>query len=125
MTTLTKMIYIASPYSPKGVHKIFHKVIKYFRYLKITKVIARLQDEYPYAFIGPITQSHHTAKYMKCKCSLFKSWQKRDLTYISHCDEVWVMKMKDWDKSTGVKAEIKFAIKNNIPVRYLEEDDIK
>lgn len=33
--------------------------------------------------------------------------------------EVWVLMFEGWDKSTGVKAEIDFAIANNIPVKYI------
>ena len=33
--------------------------------------------------------------------------------------EVWVLMFDGWDKSTGVKAEIDFAIANNIPVKYI------
>jgi len=34
--------------------------------------------------------------------------------------EVWVLKFEGWDKSTGVAAEIKFALENNILVKYID-----
>ncbi len=116
---LTKMIYIASPYNYYHWCPLIDWVIKFYRYYKITKIIGMLQDKYKYAFIGPITQSHHTSKYMKSKCGLFKSWELRDLTYISRCDEVWVIKMSGWKESKGVQAEIKFA-KNIVLAGYNE-----
>lgn len=113
---LTKMIYVASPYSSH--QKYFKKIHQWYRYWKVTKLIAHLQDLYPYAFIGPITQSHHTAKFMKNGDTGFKSWEKRDLTYISRCDEVWVLMINGWRESVGVTEEIEFAKENKILVRY-------
>lgn len=108
-TKLTKVVYRASPYSGYHYLSIVNWFIRLKRYLQVTSLIGKLQDIYPYAFIGPITQSHHTAKYMKSDCSLFKSWRIRDLTYISRCDEVWVAKLEGWDQSVGVLAEIECA----------------
>lgn len=122
---LTKLIYTASPYSPIGWHKLLGYFIKLYRNYIITRVIGKLQDLYPYAFIGPITQSHHTAKHMKNKCGKFKSWARRDLTYISRCDEVWVVKMSGWAESTGVQEEIKFAQKKKIPVRFIDHSTLR
>lgn len=110
---LTKMIYIASPYSHKSA------LIRHFRVESIDKAIGKLQDRYPYAFIGPITQSARTVEYMKSKGTGFESWETRDLTYISRCDEVWIVKLAGWEKSVGVIKEIAFALENNIPVKYL------
>jgi hypothetical protein len=31
--------------------------------------------------------------------------------------------MDGWNKSSGVAEEIEFAIKNSIPVKYVEDDD--
>jgi len=123
---LTKMVYIASPYSGYHWLGIVNFFIRLKRYLQVTRLIGKLQDKYPYAFIGPITQSHHTSKYMKSKCSLFKSWRLRDLTYISRCDEVWVCTLEGWDESVGVLAEIEFA-KNihRCKVKYLDPDTLK
>lgn len=122
---VTKMIYIASPYTGKSPFAIINFFIRLSRYRQITSLIGKLQDKYKYAFIGPITQSHHTAKYMKSKCSLFKSWRLRDLTYISRCDEVWVAMMPGWDESVGVLSEIEFA-KNihRCKVKYLDPETL-
>lgn len=116
---LTKMIYIASPYSHKSPS------VQEERYMEITKAIGKLQDRFNYAFIGPITQSHNTVRFMKSKGTGFTSWELRDLTYISHCDEVWVVKLPGWKKSIGVTKEIIFAEENLIPVKYLTSKSLK
>lgn len=116
---LTKMVYIASPYSDTD------RGVMYYRYRCVTRAIGALQDRYSYAFIGPITQSHHTAEFMTTGCTAFKSWAKRDLTYISHCDAIWVLLLDGWDKSIGVTKEIEFCKQHKIPIKYLEPHSLK
>ena len=116
---LTSLIYIASPFSSKLIYPL-NKIHEYIRYRRVTKMIGKLQDTFPYAFIGPITQSYHTKKFSKSKCGQFKSWEIVDLTFISKCDELWVIEMDGWEESTGVQAEIKFAKKRKIPVSYID-----
>lgn len=109
----TKLIYLASPYSHES------KDIMRSRFEMVTKVAAKLQDTYEYAFILPITMSHVTAGYMKNKGTSFADWEIRDLTYLSKCDELWVVCLKGWEESKGVEAEIAFAAKQKIPIKYL------
>ncbi len=124
MTTLTKMIYICSPYSGKSKYKFVNYFIRLFRFRKITKIIGQLQDLYPYAFIGPITQSHLTAKYMKNQGTSFKSWELRDLTYIHHCNEVWVIMLPGWDESKGILEELNYSIKHCIKVKHIDPNNL-
>lgn len=119
MIRLTKMIYLASPYSH------ISQRVRLQRYEAITRITGELQDKYPYAFIGPITQSHQTAKYMKGSCTAFTSWAKRDLTYISRSDEVWVIMIPGWYESIGVTKEIEFCHRHNIKVRYVDPETLR
>lgn len=115
------MIYVASPYTYKSRIPGLSWLRRYLRYRAITKIIGRLQDKYPYAFIGPITQSHNTAKYMLNSATDFKSWARRDLTYISHCDEMWVVLLDGWNQSTGVLAEVKFLkSRRNFNIKFID-----
>src|ERR1700677_1908486 len=98
---LTKLIYICSPYTYKTSNlRLRHKIQKQ-RYEDITKIAGKLEEIYPYAFILPITMSHQTAKYMdkSAEDGEFKYWARRDFTYISRCDELWVIQLKGWDES--------------------------
>jgi hypothetical protein len=109
---LTKLVYIASPYTYKGIgiRLCKRKIMQKKRYEEVTRVAGLLEEKYPYAFILPITMSHNTAKHMKVKNNgEFKYWARRDLTYINKCDELWVVTMPGWDESIGVIEEIKFA----------------
>lgn len=120
----TKMIYIASSYTcrDKRLSRDAQLDVELLRYLGVTQAIGRLQDKYPYAFIGPITQSHHTANYMKSRKTTFDAWRLRDLTYISRCDELWILTDKDesWRKSKGVTEEVEFAMINDIPIKFID-----
>lgn len=119
---LTKMIYLASPYScmDPSAGLIPAALIRQARYDAVTKCAGILEDTYPYAFIQPITQSHNTSKYHKKKDTGFKAWETRDLTFVSRCDEVWVLGIEGWSESIGVQAEISFAVVNNIPVKFID-----
>lgn len=141
MKNLTKLIYLASPYSYKincssdsrrCICKKIKKQEEKYRYILITKIAGKLQDRFPYAFILPITMSHNTARYMKTKGGGFEHWETIDFTYISKCDEVWVVTMNGWKESIGVMKEIEFATKNKIPIQYYDfkldsfiNDDVK
>lgn len=119
---LTKMVYVASAYTAKNKNLSQHakKNLERFRERSVTKCIGFLHDIYPYAFIGPITQSYQTAPFTKSKKGSFKYWEKIDLTFVSRCDELWVFTLPGWKESTGVKAEIKFAKAKKIPVKYID-----
>lgn len=121
---LLKLVYVASPYTAKGYPKELKKTVERQRANLVTKIIGKLQDSYQISFIGPITQSHHTAKHMDSKTGKFSCWRDIDLTYITACKkmggELWVVTMEGWDKSTGVLAEIKYAEELGIPVKYVD-----
>lgn len=110
---LTKLIYLASPYSHKS------KAIMTLRLVDADMALGRLQDKYPYAFIGPITQSARTVKYMNSTDEGFGAWERRGLTYVSRCDELWVLDIPGWQDSVGVQAEIAFAYQLQIPVKVV------
>ena len=125
MTQLTKMIYIASPYTSKKLDPVEKFQEEVDRYMAITQYIGELQDQYPYAFIGPITQSHNTAMFMSNKDTTFANWEARDKTFIARCDELWVIQIDGWMESVGVRAEIKFAHEQGIPVFYFPPESMK
>jgi hypothetical protein len=125
---LTKVNYLASPYTFKGpnISEACRLRVENLRYRQITKIAGKLEDRYPYAFILPITMSHNTAQFMETrKEGTFKNWARRDFSYINKCDEVWVVTMDGWKESVGVQEEIKFATNNSIPVNYVHPVTLK
>ncbi len=121
---LTKMIYIASPYTSRMQGKM-KRLEEKSRCLLVDQAIGQLQDRYPYAFIGPITQSARTVVHMKTQKTTFEHWEIRDLTYVSRCDELWVLALPGWDQSVGVLAEIDFAYTLNLPVQFVNPETLE
>lgn len=120
-----RVIYLASPYSYTSKIPGVSWIVRKYRERLITQIAGRLHDSNPdVAFILPITQSHRVARYMKTNSTAFSAWADRDLEFIRRSDEVWVVLMSGWDRSIGVKAEIKFALGHDIPVKYLNSSTL-
>lgn len=120
----TKMVYVASAYSSKLVWPL-NKIQEYFRYRAVTKCIGKLHDKYPYAFIGPITQSHNTTSFTSTKTGGFEHWVNIDLTYISKCDELWLFMNDGWKTSVGVRRELWHCFENNIKIKLINPKTYK
>lgn len=104
--------YLASPYSHKN------KSIRYKRFIDITTIAAKLFNEGHILFC-PITQSHNLADTGMLEGS-WEFWERVDLAFLAKSEELYVVTMDGWKESVGVGAEIDFAIKNNIPVKYVD-----
>lgn len=50
----------------------------------------------------------------------FETWKSYDLKMIKLLDGVLVLMLAGWQESIGVRAEIEFALKNGIEVRYVD-----
>lgn len=99
---MNKLLYVAGPYSGK-----------------IEENIARAEE----VSIGLIRNGFHVftphknmAGYEKYEGDGigYRTWMDMDLDFLSRCDALYVM--ANSDKSFGVQKEIKFAMKNGIPV---------
>jgi nucleoside 2-deoxyribosyltransferase len=106
------LVYLAGPYSHR-LNRIRHR-----RYNQLTEVSARLLQQGILNF-SPITHSHNQQEFLEDFSTGFDDWRRNDLAYVSRCEEVMVLMIPGWDKSYGVKEEIKFAKKNGIPVTYI------
>lgn len=120
------IIYCASPYSAKNTtNEKIKSLIEETRAIAITQIIGKLEDKHECAFIGPITQSHHTGQYRKKRDGAFEQYKNIDLTYISICDEVWVVMLPGWEESVGVTTEVQFANEKGIPVKYINPETLR
>lgn len=68
---------------------------------------------------SPITESHQYSQIMGLNGS-WDFWREHDLLMLSKCDELWVLKLRGWEKSVGVTAEIAAAKEMNKPIIYVE-----
>ena len=81
---------------------------------------------------SPITHSHPLTKLDKYEVPhTWDYWQHIDYQFIDWCDELWVLVPTERDgkerveNSTGVTAEIKYAVEQNKPVKFFEIEDDK
>ena len=114
----TRLYYLASPYSASTDEQMQHN------YELITKLGAIITELYGYALIMPITTSHQMRKFNPNLGTSWEFWQRVDLNYLAHCDELIVVTMPGWKESIGVTAEIAFATQREIPITYLDPIDL-
>lgn len=118
---MRKFVYLASPYSHGS------KLIEKYREHKVTHCAAFLKEKYKeVVFFLPITQSCAMRDKNKALGTSFESWKDDDIHVVSKlADELWVLTLDGWDQSIGVLAEIKCAISNNVPIRYVNPDTLQ
>lgn len=112
-----KLIYLASPYSHKS------KGVMSIRHLLITLIGDKLIGQGTHVF-GPITESHQYVAQGGNAGTAWTFWAEHDKLMITKCDELWVIKLKGWEASTGVTAEIEYAKELGIPIWYFDPLDL-
>ncbi len=116
---MNKLIYLANSYSSKHKDVVDAALQRTQRRALESAVGLKLKKKYGVTLILPIAISAAMADFGLLDTG-FDQWAQDDFTFISKCDEVWVMLSDGWDTSYGVREEIKFAHKHNIPVKYLD-----
>jgi len=105
------MILISSPYSHPDV------TIKMERVKKIA-IFVDAEIKKSNLVFSPVLYGLKVLQYVDGMDD-WATWKTFCENAILVSNEVWVLMFEGWDKSTGVKAEIEFAIANNIPVKYI------
>lgn len=116
----SKLIYLANAYSSKLENKDDAKLQCAKRRLLESLIGGKLKKKYGVTLILPIAISASMADL----CSFdtgFDTWAGDDFTFISKCDEVWVLTSRGYLHSYGVREEIIFAQNNNIPIFYINQ----
>ena len=112
------MIYLASPYSS---HE--SETVERWRFEKVQEVTASLLAKGLTVF-SPIAYSHQFVTHFQGFGKCFESWRFFDEEMIAACDEVWCLKLPDWEKSRGVIAELQLARQLGKPVAYIIDRDL-
>lgn len=106
-----KLIYLASPYS----HKL--TAIRELRFRQVCRAAMFLIKEGNMIY-SPIAHSHNISK--QGLPANYEFWQEFDTRMIALCDEIWVLMLKDWEKSIGIKEELAYANTLGKPVQFVE-----
>lgn len=109
-----KKVYLAIPYT--GMRESSYEQANQFT------VDAMRMGYNPFS---PITHSHPLTDYGVPTSWDF--WETIDMDWIDICEEVWVLVPHEGTKkvkeSTGVQAEIKYALKNNKQIKWFMYDE--
>jgi hypothetical protein len=106
------VIYIASPYTHEDEY------VMNARFEQISKITAKLAAEGVVAF-SPITYGHTLLGFEKMPTN-WAFWQNFCLSFLQHCNELWVYQMEGWEQSKGIAEEIEFAKKKEITIKYIK-----
>lgn len=105
------LIYLASPYSHEDT------AIRDERFNIVCRVAARLMAQ-GHLIFSPIAHTHPIAMAGELPTG-WDFWQKYDHAHLDAAAQVWVLRIDGWDRSTGVKAEIDYAMSKGKPVAYI------
>lgn len=108
------MIYLAQPYTHP------EKSVRNYRYNAALHICADY-TKMGFLIYSPIIHYHNVAERFHLPTD-FPFWRELNFSALARCDEIWVFPLEGWDKSLGLKAEIREAARLNIPPTYLHED---
>ena len=114
---MKNLIFISSPYThedPKVVEENFAQVAKLSAHLTSKGYVA----------FSPIVYGHTLLNWTKMEAD-WETWKAFCLTFLKKSEELWVYRMDGWNRSRGVAEEIEFAIKNNIIIKYLDNEQFE
>jgi hypothetical protein len=106
-----KSVYLAAPLS----HRF--KFIMWRRYRIVSQIAGLLMWD-GYIVFSPLSHSHMIAKLNKSSRN-WSFWSYQDYHQLKKNDELFVLTLKGWEKSTGVQCEISWARELNMPIRYI------
>lgn len=107
-------IYLASPYTPRHGESVEERV----RAAAIAT--CRLMEETGHPVFSPIVHSHALCEYLPDRLRFDHDfWMEQDLPILSRASRLCVLRIPGWTYSAGVRKEILFAQRQNIPVQLL------
>ena len=105
------LIYLASPYS----HPSEETRIERFR--SVCATAAKLMAK-GYKIFSPIAHTHPIAEAGQLPTG-WDYWDSYDRAILSCCKEIWVLRLKGWEFSKGIGAELDIAKELGLTIRFL------
>lgn len=107
-------IYLASPYSDPDPD------VREERYRRVCIAASKIIDSGSIVY-SAIAHTHGISEYGKLPKS-WEFWQEQDKPYMEWATCMMVLCLPGWEKSVGVKAEVKIMEEAGKPVIYIDED---
>lgn len=108
-------VYVAIPYTHPSL------AMKKYRFEVANLYTAWLFRQGVWAF-SPIGHSHPLGPYDVG--TGWSDWEAFDLHLIDNCKEVHVLMLPGWRESHGVQDEVKYAMAEGVPVRYITVEQL-
>lgn len=105
-------IYLGSPYTSESEAKMNE------RYEAALHCTGWLLGKRTWAY-SPIVHCHHLVKSRSLPPG-FDFWADFDYSMISQSDSMYILTIKGWRESRGLKKEAGFCLANDIPIWYVE-----
>jgi hypothetical protein len=109
------MIYLASPYT----HPL--EEIRAHRYVAVHKYTSLLMQRGATVF-SPIVYGHQF-RLLGPQVIPHTFWIDFNYTILKACKECRVLKLRGWEQSAGIHAEIAYAFDNDITLTFVEEKE--
>jgi len=103
------MIYLSIPYAG-------HEYVSF----RVSCAVAAKLVEAGNVVIAPIIHGHALSEHGHMLDHGRDFWLKHDLEILYHCNQVVVVKLKGWEESVGVQAEMAEARKLGIPILFVD-----
>lgn len=113
------MVYVAAPYTHES------RTVMNRRANQVARACPDLIELYDVYTFSPITYSRGVEVTNPDVPTDFEYWEGFDLFMISLCAELWVYRMDGWAHSKGVSHEVRWALDNGIPVRYIDPETLE
>lgn len=114
-TMSSDIAYLASPYAHEN------RAIMKHRLNIATQMAAHLFEQGVFVF-SPLTHNVDIDALTSSKG--WQKWKQYDLSLLEHCDRLILLKQPGWEKSVGVADELNFAIKHQMPIEYIEWEEM-
>jgi hypothetical protein len=106
------MIYLASPYTHP------REEVMQERFEAVCDLVAHYIFRQREPIFSPILYGHALTQQHDLPPD-FGAWSRFNYGMLRFANELWILKIDGWDTSKGVAAEIDFAIKFGIQIKYV------
>lgn len=113
----SSLVYLATPYNHAD------PAVREWRFRAVSKAAGHLMRVRGLKVFSPISHSHP----IKIEGNLpggWAFWGQYDKTFLDVCESLIVLKLRGWDESAGVKAEVEYARAAGMPVGYVEPEEV-